>query len=158
MKKVTRRSVFAALGAAGAGACVCGLNGGCATFTKKGQTPLIDAVAYVIEGNTVSVETAKVPPLAAVGGSVKVIDARLPTPIIIARKGETEYAVVSLLCPHRGVEVEHQHEQQRFRCASSGHSKFGTDGALQQGLADKGLTRYEAKLDPADGKRLLITY
>ena len=158
MKRMTRRGVVAALGAAGAGTCVCGLNGGCATFTKKGQTPLIDAAAYVIEGNTVSVEMAKVPPLAVVGGSVKVIDARLPTPIIIARKGETEYAVVSLLCPHRCVEVEYQHEEKRFRCASLGHSKFGTDGALQKGLAEKGLTRYEAQLDPAGGKRLLITY
>ncbi|HNX35224.1 MAG TPA: hypothetical protein PKM57_11390 [Kiritimatiellia bacterium] len=158
MKKMTRRGVVAALGAAGAGTCVCGLNGGCATFTKKGKTPAIDTAAYVIEGRTINVELAKVPPLATVGGSVKVIDPRLPTPIIIARKGEADYAVVSLLCPHRSVEVEYQHEQQHFRCASLGHSKFGTDGALQKGLADKGLTRYEARLDPADGKRLLITY
>jgi Rieske Fe-S protein len=157
MKKMTRRGVVAALGAAGAGTCVCGLNGGCATFTKKGKTPAIDAAAYVIEGSTVKVDLAKVPPLAVVGGSVKVIDARLPTPIIIARTGEADYAVVSLLCPHRGVEVEYQHGQQRFRCASLGHSKFGTDGALQKGLANKGLIRHEARLDPADGKRLLIT-
>jgi len=158
MKKMTRRGVVAALGAAGAGTCVCGLNGGCATFTKKGKTPTIDTAAYVIVGSTVKVELAKVLPLAAVGGSVKIIDSRLPTPIIIARKGETDYAVVSLLCPHRGVEVEYQHEQQRFRCASLGHSTFGADGALKKGLADKGLTRYEANPDPADGKRLLITY
>ena len=147
-----------AIGAAGAGTCVCGLGGGCATFSKVGATPAIAADAYAIEAKTLKVTLGKVPPLTAVGGSVKVIDSRLPTPIIIARTGEGEYAVVSLLCPHRGVEVEYQHEQQRFRCASLGHSKFGTDGALQKGLANKGLTRYEAKLDPADGKRLLITY
>ncbi len=158
MKKMTRRGMVAAIGVAGAGICVCGLNEGCATFTKKGNTPAIAAEAYVIEGNSVKVSLDKVPPLAAVGGSVKVIDSRLPTPIIIARKGEADYAVVSLLCPHRGVEVEYQHEEKRFRCASLGHSKFGADGALQNGLANKGLTRYEAKLDPADGKRLLITY
>lgn len=158
MKKMTRRGVVAALGAAGAGTCVCGLNGGCATFTKKGKTPAIAAEAYVIEDRTVKVALDKVPPLAAVGGSVKIIEPRLPTPIIIARTGEADYAVVSLLCPHRGVEVEYQHEQQRFRCASLGHSKFGTDGALQKGLANKGLTHYEVKLDPADGTRLLITY
>ena len=158
MTKMTRRGVVTALGVAGAGVCLCGMNEGCATFTKKGKTPAIDVAAYVIEGNTVKVALDKVPGLAAVGGSVKIIDSRLPTPIIIARKAELDYAVVSLLCPHRGVEVEYQHEQQRFRCASLGHSKFGTDGALQKGLANKGLTRYEAKLDPADGKRLLITY
>lgn len=155
---MTRRDVVTAIGLAGTGACVCGMNQGCATFTKKGKTPAIAAEAYVIEGNVLRVALDKVPPLAVVGGSVKVIDARLPTPIIIARTGEADYAVVSLLCPHRGVEVEYQHGQQRFRCASLGHSKFGTDGALQKGLADKGLARYEARLDPADGKRLLITY
>ncbi len=158
MNNITRRSLVTAIGAAGAGTCVCGMGGGCATFTKKGKTPAIAAEAYVIEGNTVKVALDKVPGLVAVGGSIKVIDSRLPTSIIIARKGESDYAVVSLLCPHRGVEVEYQHEEKRFRCASLGHSKFGTDGTLQKGLADKGLTRYEAKLDPADGKRLLITY
>ena len=158
MKKMTRRGVVATRGVAGAGICVCGMNEGCATFTKKGRTPAMEVAAYVIEGRTVKVELAKVLPLAAVGGSVKIIDSRLPTPIIIARKGEAEYAVVSLLCPHRGVEVEYQHEEKRFRCASLGHSKFGTDGALQKGLTNKWLTRYEARLDPADGKRLLITY
>jgi len=157
MKKMTRRGLVAALGAAGAGVCVCGMNEGCATFTKKGKTPAIDAAAYVIEGNTVTVALEKVPGLAAVGGSVKVIDSRLPTPIIIARKGEADYAVVSLLCPHRGVEVEYQHEQQRFRCASLGHSTFGEDGALKKGLARKGLTPFAAKVDPGDDGLLVIT-
>lgn len=158
MKHMTRRNMVAAIGVAGAGICVCGLNEGCATFTKRGRTPAIAAEAVVIEGNAVKVALDRVPELACVGGSVKLLDPRLPTPIIIARKGEGEYAVVSLLCPHRGVEVEYQHEEKRFRCASLGHSKFGTDGALQKGMANRGLTRYEAKLDPADGKRLLITY
>lgn len=70
----------------------------------------------MIEGNTVKVALDKVPGLVAVGGSVKVIDSRLPTSIIIARKGESDYAVVSLLCPHRGVEVEYQHEEKVMRC------------------------------------------
>lgn len=158
MNKMTRRGMVAAIGVAGAGVCVCGMSEGCATFTKKGKTPAIAAEAYVIEGNTVRVALDKVPALAVVGGSVKVIDPRLPTSIIIARGGETDYSVVSLLCPHRGVEVEYQHEEKRFRCASLGHSKFATDGTLQKGLADKGLTRYEARLDAADCKRLLITF
>ena len=158
MNKMTRRSIVTAIGAAGAGTCVCGLGGGCATFSKVGATPAIAADAYSIEAKTLKVTLAKTPALASVGGAVKIIDARLPTPIIIARTGEAEYAVVSLLCPHRGVEVEYRHADKQFRCASLGHSKFGTDGTLQKGLAHKGLTRYEAKLDPADGKRLLITY
>ncbi|MDX9866348.1 MAG: Rieske 2Fe-2S domain-containing protein [Kiritimatiellia bacterium] len=158
MNKMTRRDVVAAIGVAGTGVCVCGMNQGCATFTKKGKTPAIAAEAYRIEGNTVRVALDKVPALAAVCGAVKVIDPRLPTSIIIARKTEDEYVAASLLCPHRGVEVEYQPEQHQFRCASLGHSKFGEDGTLKKGLAKKGLTRYEAKLDPADKNRLLVTF
>lgn len=48
MKKMTRRGVVATLGVAGAGICVCGMNEGCATFTKKGRTPAMEVAAYVI--------------------------------------------------------------------------------------------------------------
>ena len=157
MKDMTRRSLVTAIGAAGAGTCVCGLGGGCATFSKVGATPAIAADAYAIEATTLKVTLGKTSALASVGGSVKIIDARLPTPIIIARTGEAEYAVVSLLCPHRGVEVEYRPADRQFRCASLGHSKFGTDGVLKKGLTKKSLSRYAAALDPADKNRLAVT-
>jgi len=157
MNKMTRRSMVTAIGAAGAGTCVCGLGGGCATFSKVGDTPAIAADAYAIEGKTLKVTLGKTPALASVGGAVKIIDARLPTSVIIARTGEAEYAAVSLLCPHRGVEVEYRHADKQFRCASLGHSKFGTDGALKKGLTKKSLTRYTAALDPTDKNRLVVT-
>jgi hypothetical protein len=56
------------------------------------------------------------------------------------------------------VEVEYHPNSTSSRAPSLGHSKFGEDGSLKKGLAKKGLTRYEAKLDPADCKRLLITF
>jgi len=145
-----------AIGAAGAGTCVCGLGGGCATFSKVGNTPAIAAEAYAVEGKTLKVSLDKTPALATVGGSVKIIDSRLPTPLIIGRTGEAEYAVVSLLCPHRGVEVEYRHADKQFRCASLGHSRFGTDGALKKGMTKKSLSRYAAALDPADKNRLVV--
>ena len=154
---MTRRDIVTAIGAAGAGACVCGLGGGCATFSKVGKTPAIVAYAYAIEGNTLKVTLDKTTPLASVGGSVKIVDARLPAPVIIGRTGEAEYAVVSLLCPHRGVEVEYRHADRQFRCASLGHSKFGTDGKLKKGLTKKSLSRYTAALDPADKNCLVVT-
>ena len=156
MNKMTRRSMVTAIGAAGAGTCVCGLGGGCATFSKVGNTPAIAAEAYAVEGKTLKVSLDKTPALATVGGSVKIIDSRLPTPLIIGRTGEAEYAVVSLLCPHRGVEVEYRHADKQFRCASLGHSRFGTDGALKKGMTKKSLSRYAAALDPADKNRLVV--
>ncbi len=158
MKKLTRRSVVAGMGMAGAGLCVCGLNAGCATFSKVGATPALAADAYVVGSQRLTVALDKTPALASVGGAVKILDARLPSPVIVARTGANAYAVVSLLCPHRGVEVEYRHADQQFRCASLGHSKFGTDGTLKKGLARKSLSRYAAALDPADGNRLVVTF
>ncbi len=149
--------MVAAIGTAGAGSCVCGLGGGCATFSKVGDTPAIAAEAYTIEGKSLMVALDKAPSLAEIGGSVKIIDKRLATPLIIGRTGESEYAVVSLLCPHRGVEVEYRHTESQFRCASLGHSRFGTDGKLKKGMTKKSLSHYTAALDPADNTRLVVT-
>jgi len=156
MKEMTRRDVVAAIGAAGAGTCVCGLGGGCATFSRVGKTPAIAADAYVIEAKTLKVSLDKTAALANVGGSVKIIDSRLPAPLIIGRTGEAEYAVVSLLCPHRGVEVEYRHADKQFRCASIGHSRFGADGKLKRGPSRKPLNRFAAALDPTDKRRLVV--
>ncbi len=139
MKRITRRTALAAIGTGGAGTCLCGLSGGCATFTKKGRTPPIAATAYTVRDGVLTVMLDQVPELAAAGGAVKVIDGRLPTPLIIARTGASRYVAVSLLCPHRSAEVEYQHAEQRFRCASLGHSAFGLDGARQRGPAKHGL-------------------
>ena len=157
MKKVTRRNWVRMATVAGAGACVCGCGGGCATFSKVGTTPTIAPEAYTVETKTMKILLDKTPALAEVGGAVKIIDSRLPTPVIIGRTGKSAYAVVSLLCPHRGVEVEYRHEDKMFRCASLGHSKFGTDGKLIKGLTKKSLSPYTATLDPANKNCLLVT-
>lgn len=156
MSKINRRKFIKGVVAAGAGTCVCGLNG-CATFTKTGSTPSVPAAAYAIENKSIKVSLAKVPELGKVGGSVKIIDPKLPEPIIIGRIEETGYAVVSIKCPHRGVEVEYRHADKQFRCASIGHSTFATDGTYKKGLAKKSLSRFEAKLDPSDKNTLIIT-
>ena len=157
MKTMTRRNVVAAMGAAGAGTCLCGLNGGCATFSKVGATPPIPVGAYSVEGRTLRIALDHVPELGAIGGAVKIIDPRLSAPLIVARLGEGAYAAVSLLCPHRGVEVEYRHDEQQFRCASLGHSRFASDGARKKGPAKTGLSAYAAARDPADANRLVIT-
>ncbi len=158
MKKITRRNMVATLGAAGVGTCVCGLGGGCATFSKVGTTPAITAGTYTVEGKTLKVLLDKTPALTSVGGSVKIIDARLPMPLLVARTGDATYAVVSLLCPHRHVEVEYQHQDKLFRCASIGHSKFGLDGKLIKSMTTKeSISHYSAALDLADKNRLVVT-
>lgn len=146
MPRKNRRDFITDLAAAaGAGACLCAA-GGCATFTKVGRTPAIAAGAYDIDGRTVRIRLVQVPELASVGGAVKMIDARLPEPIIVGRTGEAEYVALSLRCPHRGVEVEYRPKAGDFRCASLGHSTFGKDGARKGGFARKPLRKFDVKL------------
>lgn len=156
MKTVSRRQAMTALSAAGAGTCLCSLNAGCATFSKKGNAPEITKEAYVIENKRLQVMLDQVPSLSSIGGSAKILDPRLPSPLIIGRTAESTYAVVSLLCPHRGVEVEYRHSEEQFRCASLGHSKFKTDGTLKKGLSKSGLSHYQAQLNPADKNCLWV--
>jgi hypothetical protein len=156
MNKVTRRDWVGLATTAGAGVCLCGC--GCATFSKVGTTAGIATDAYTVEGKALNVLLDKAPALTSVGGSVKMIDARLPMPLLVARTGDATYAVVSLLCPHRHVEVEYQHQDKLFRCASLGHSKFGLDGKLIKSMTTKkSISHYSAALDPADKNRLVVT-
>jgi len=157
MNKVTRRNWVKIASAAGAGVCLCGGTGGCATFTKVGSTPPIPKDAYTLTDKKILVKLDKVQQLSTVGGAVKLIDPKLPMPVIIARAEGNAYHVVSLLCPHRNVEVEYQHADKQFRCASLGHSKFNTDGTLKKGLTKKSLSHYTATLDPADTNCLVVT-
>ncbi len=157
MKKITRRNMVAAIGTVGAGTCICGMNSGCSSFTKVGKTPAIPTGAYSIEERSLSIEFDKVPQLTKVGGAVKIIDQKLSDRLIVARTGEEEFAVVSLLCTHRGCEVEYFHENSEFRCASLGHSKFKVDGSKIKGFAKGALKKYLVSFDPAVKDRLVVT-
>lgn len=147
MNKINRREFIET--AALAGACACGLTG-CATFTKIGDTLPIESAAYKAElPDKVTVTLNKAPSLAAPGKAVKIVDPALSDPLIIARVEQDKYVVASLRCPHRGVELEYQADQKRFRCASLGHSKFALDGRKLGGPAPREIKVYAASV--ADG-------
>jgi len=146
----------AAIGTAGAGTCMCGINSGCSSFSKVGKTPAIPAGAYVVDEKKLSIDLSKVPQLVKIGGSVKIIDQQLKDRLIVARIGAEEYAVVSLLCTHRGCEVEYCLENNEFRCASLGHSKFKVDGTKIKGFAKGPLKKYLATFDPEEKDRLVV--
>ena len=150
MSHVSRRAWMRLFTALGAGTCLCGGSGGCATFTKKGSTPELAQEAYTLDEKAVRIVLDKATGLATVGGAVKITNPALKIPIIVVCSEKNEYHAASLLCPHRGVEVEYQPGQKRFRCASLGHSTFGLSGAKQRGFATHGLHPYAVKID-ADG-------
>jgi Rieske Fe-S protein len=155
MSKINRREFVAGMTAAGAGVCLCGVSS-CATFTGKGDTPEIQSGAYLLEDKKVRINLDQAQELAKVGGSVKILDDKLPEPIIIARINNNQFAAVSLKCPHRNVEVEYRAGQQQFQCASIGHSKFNTDGSFVSGPAKKPLKKFNARLGFLDKNKLII--
>jgi Rieske Fe-S protein len=159
MAEVNRREFLgrSAMVAIGTTTCLCGL-GGCATFTKIGNTPPIPEDAYSFEAavNRVEVRLAEVPQLAEPGGSVKIRAPALPVPLIIARTAEETYVVAAIECPHRRVEVEYGPESGEFECASLGSSQFAADGSLLGGPAREPLRVFRTSFDPAAGGRLVI--
>ncbi|MDJ0739996.1 MAG: Rieske 2Fe-2S domain-containing protein [Gammaproteobacteria bacterium] len=124
-------------------ACLCGLSG-CAAYTKVSNTPAASPAAVTVDRGTLIVNLAKEPHLSEVGGAVKVLHADIPDGVIIARIAQDRYAAVSLLCTHRGVELEYEHPRGHFQCPSLGGSVFALDGANVGGLAGRPLKDYDA--------------
>ncbi|HIP80374.1 MAG TPA: hypothetical protein EYH07_18185 [Kiloniellaceae bacterium] len=142
------RREFIAKGAratAVASICLCGLNG-CATYSGVGRTPDVDAASYTLRDDILSIDLSKEPNLSKIGGAVKIVRADLPEGLIVAHVEEDRFEVVSLLCTHRGVEVEYDHGRTNFRCASIGSSVFTIDGQNVSGPASTPLREYEATL------------
>jgi hypothetical protein len=123
MNKISRKAFLAggatAVAAAAAGACLC-TKTGWATISGVGATPSIAPDAYHRENdNSIKVHLDRVPELAQVGGSVKIVDASLPDALIVVREAEDAYLAASIKCTHRGVEVEYRPDDKCFQCAGS---------------------------------------
>lgn len=148
--------VGGALTVAGAGVCMCGLNG-CSTITGVGDTPPVDKDSYIIEKVPelkIVVSLDRIPELSEIGGAVKIVDDALGDNLIIARTRDKEYVTASLHCTHRGVELEYDHERKLFKCSSAGGSKFTLDGKNTGGPADRPLTIYSNLIE---GETLIIS-
>ena len=127
-------------------ACLGGLNG-CATYTGVSSTRGANPGSVTVDGDILTVNLAMEPSLRQVGGAVKIRHSGVPDGVIIAHVEENRYEVVSLLCTHRGVELEYDHGQTRFQCPSLGGSVFTLEGANVGGPAGRPLRVYEAVLE-----------
>jgi Rieske Fe-S protein len=155
MKTISRRQFLknSAMTVVVTSTCMCSFSS-CATLTKIGDTPAIAPEALSQKGKALVIDLSKEPILSQVGGAVKIKNKDIPSGIIIAHSQEKQFKIVSLLCTHRGVEVEYDHKKQWFKCASLGSSTFTLEGQNKGGLAKKPLQTYEATLN---GSRLTIT-
>ncbi len=148
MKNYNRREFLktGALSIAVTSTCLCGLNG-CATITKVGDTPAINPDAFTLTNNLLRIDLSREPILGKVGGSVKVKHPDIPEGLIIVHVDDNQFAIASLLCTHRGVEVEYNPSENNFECASLGSSTFSLKGLKVGGPAENPLKAYEAILD-----------
>jgi Rieske Fe-S protein len=155
MEKVNRRRFLKSSAVVVTSACLCGMGGmsGCATITKVGNTPAIDPASFTFSNGILNIDLEKETTLAMVGGSVKIRHTDIPEGIIIAHVEQNQFEIASLLCTHRGVEVEYDPEKKNFTCASLGSSTFTLDGDNIKGPADKPLRAYDADLNDS---RLVI--
>lgn len=125
--------------------CLCSMTG-CATFTKIGSTPSINPDSFTLTNSILTIDLSKEIILSKVGGAVKIRHSDIPDGVIIAHVDEQRYEVTSLLCTHRGVEVEYDQELTNFTCASLGGSRYGIDGKNLSGPAGEPLKEFEASL------------
>ena len=147
MVKLNRRQFLkkSAMTIAVTSTCLCNLNG-CATITKIGNTPAIIPESFTLTNNILTIDLSKETILSKVGGAVKIKHSDIPDGMIIAHVEDNRFEIASLLCTHRGVEVEYDHSQNNFKCASLGGSTFAIDGNNISGPAEKPLKEYEAVL------------
>jgi Rieske Fe-S protein len=121
--------------------------GGCAAITKIGGTPAVNDESFTFIDNVLKIDLSKEPILNQVGGAIKIKHASIQDSLIIAHVEKNKFEIASLLCTHRGVEVEYDHEESNFNCASLGNSTFSLDGKLLSGPADEPLKEYAAVLE-----------
>ena len=136
-----KSSVVTAAVAGGAGACVCGLSG-CAS----GNAPKADDASLRKADGKLLLDLGSVPALQHVGGSVQLTGDDVPSPLIVVRSKEDEYAVLSMSCTHFGRPVDYDHASGKLRCVSFGHSEFDLEGKVLKGPAKKSLKVYASAL------------
>lgn len=148
MKKISRKAfLVSGATAAAAGACLC-TKTGWATISGKGDTPNIAPEAYDIgEDKSIRIRLDRVPELAIIGGSVKILNPNIDDALIVVRTADDMYVASSIKCTHRGVEIEYQADEKCFKCASLGGSTFKTNGEKIGGFAKGDLKTYSVSVE-----------
>ena len=114
--------------------------------------PEMEAGAYELGRDTVTVMLQKVPQLSRVGGAAAIVNDSDGIHLIIARTAEDRFAVALNECPHREKPLGYDHQEGLLVCGS-GKSKFRLDGSIVSGPAERPLPTYQWRLEQG---RLLI--
>ena len=122
------------------GTCACGVAAGLTGCMHYNSARLVAATPA---GGKITVKLADAPELAKPGGAIK-----LKAPgdtILLWREGENTFHATSIVCTHRGCEVEVAEEGKSLVCPCHG-SLFEADGEVRRGPAVLPLKRYPVDL------------
>jgi cytochrome b6-f complex iron-sulfur subunit len=124
------RRRFLTAGAATAGGLVLG---------TKSQAAEPTSTKVVTPPTELSLPLKTNPALAKIGGSA--VTEVAGDKIIVAHVAAETFAACSAVCPHKGCDVEYEHETKHFVCPCHG-ARFSLDGKVLKGPAKKSLRSY----------------
>ncbi len=152
--KVNRKEFLKVSGAAAACACAGVSFNGCSMITGVSGTPAAPEGSWSVEGKRLIVDTAKIPGLAADGGSVKLKTGEGETAAkVIILRNDGSYLAYEDRCTHGQRELEFAHAEKKLCCVSFGQSEFDLDGNALAGPAEGLLKRYRLSME---GSKLKI--
>jgi nitrite reductase/ring-hydroxylating ferredoxin subunit len=137
----TRRDLLMASGAVLTCACAAAGLPACAVITGKSDMPFVPPEALRLSGGKLVIDLARVPALAAAGGSAKVVAPGTDRKVCIVRSAEDQFEAFFNRCTHGGRELEYRHGEHKLRCVSFGHSEFDLEGRKLAGPAKGNLTK-----------------
>jgi nitrite reductase/ring-hydroxylating ferredoxin subunit len=139
--KQTRRDFLKA----GGGVLICTCAGvgasGCTMISGKSEMPSVPPDALRVSDHKLVIDLARVPALAVVGGSARLLPAGSDRKVCIVRSGDNQFKAFINRCTHRGKELEYRHDEKKLRCVSFGHSEFDLEGRKLGGPAKGDLTK-----------------
>lgn len=104
--------------------------------------PVGGSTGITVSGSTVSIDLGQVTGLNTAGGWLLIISAQL----LVVNVGENAFNALTSVCTHSRCDKDWQFASNVFTCTCHG-SRFGIDGRVLTGPADRALTRFSTSLN-----------
>ena len=118
------------------------------------QTPPLDALLWVVEGNQVTIRLDKTAALIPVGGAARLEGKGLASSVLVVHAGGDQYLAFENRCTHGGRRLDPVAGKEELRCCSVNHSRFDYQGNKLSGPAEGSLKKYPVE---RRGEELVVT-
>lgn len=116
------------------------------TGTPLTQAPQIEN-AWTYEQDALTLDLAKLPELAALGGAVRIEGEALPAPVLVVQGEGGNYYAFKNACTHAGRMLDPVAGTMTLECCSLSGSTFDYDGNVLGGPAETALTSYPLQIE-----------